>query len=142
VGNRFVSQHYTYEMAGLYPTVTSVHFKLTAGRTPLLPCHSFLSTSTLDSRHLTSSPQTQTRPRTYNATRPPTQTAIENSLRYDRCLKLTGDARASCQLEKAMANVRGGEEGGLYTGCVGGCTCEDGGGRAQFRGGGSHGSQL
>lgn len=35
------------------------------------------------------------------------QTAIENSMNYDKCLKLSGDARASCQLDKAMANVSG-----------------------------------
>jgi hypothetical protein len=37
----------------------------------------------------------------------PPQNAIENSLTYDRCLKLSGDARADCQLDKAMANVGG-----------------------------------
>lgn len=45
------------------------------------------------------------------------QTAIENSLTYDKCLQLQGDARASCQLDKALANVRGGGvEGGGWVG--------------------------
>ncbi|GBG00054.1 transaldolase [Raphidocelis subcapitata] len=35
----------------------------------------------------------------------PFMTAIENSLKYDKCLSLSGDARSSCQLDKAMANV-------------------------------------
>lgn len=35
----------------------------------------------------------------------PFANAIENSLTYDRCLKLTGGARATCQMDKALANV-------------------------------------
>jgi hypothetical protein len=33
------------------------------------------------------------------------QNAIENSLTYDKCLQLQGAERASCQLDKALANV-------------------------------------
>lgn len=35
----------------------------------------------------------------------PYMNAVENSLAYDKCLQLQGDARAACQLDKAMANV-------------------------------------
>ena len=46
-------------------------------------------------------------------TPPPTpQNAIESSLTYDKCLALTGAARATCQLDKALANVRPAGRGG------------------------------
>ncbi|KIY99632.1 transaldolase [Monoraphidium neglectum] len=35
----------------------------------------------------------------------PFMNAIENSLTYDKCLQLQGAERASCQLDKALANV-------------------------------------
>eukprot|EP00775_Hariotina_reticulata_P006335 gene6335-6569_t len=35
----------------------------------------------------------------------PYQNAIAASLNYDKCLQLKGDARLSCQLDKALANV-------------------------------------
>jgi transaldolase len=33
------------------------------------------------------------------------QNGIAASLNYDKCLQLNGDARLSCQLDKALANV-------------------------------------
>lgn len=35
----------------------------------------------------------------------PVQNAIKTSLNYDKCLATTGDARLSCQLDKALTNV-------------------------------------
>jgi transaldolase len=37
--------------------------------------------------------------------RPALQNAIEASLNYDKCLAHKGDARLTCQLDKALTNV-------------------------------------
>lgn len=50
----------------------------------------------------------------------PYQNAIEASLAFDGCRALSGDARASCQLDKALTNV-----GALLAGTVEGRVCTE-----------------
>lgn len=48
------------------------------------------------------------------------QNAIEASLNYDKCLAHKGDARLTCQLDKALTNV-----GSLLAGRVEGRVCTE-----------------